>query len=149
MQRRRGNDQNRNVITEYATGLGAGECPPFHFGGFMDLREEILGMDDLKSEEITIPEWKGKKFIVREMTGEERGAMYDACMENGKYNHKLHPFAVTVFSLRNIETGERIFTAEDVPALAKKNGGAIESISMVALRLSQLTELDAENAEKN
>lgn len=115
----------------------------------MDLREEILALNDLKQETITIPEWGGKKFIVREMNGEERQEFYSACMTRGKFDSKTTPFAVTALCLRDTETGSRVFGVDDIPALKNKSGGAIERISGIGMRLSGLTESDAESAEKN
>jgi hypothetical protein len=117
----------------------------------MELREEILGMNDLKREDIDVPEWgeTGKKLAVRELNGEERMQMYDACMEDGKFNAKLMPFVLATLSLIDRWTGERIFRLEDWTALKGKNGMVIERISDTAMRLSGLRALDTESAEKN
>ena len=116
----------------------------------MSLRDEILEMDDLKREEITVPEWgKKRKVTIRELNGEERSQLYEICMVDGKFEASLMAPALVTLSIIDPETGEKVFTIEDREKLWKKNGKVVHRISEKAMRLSGLGEKDQEDAEKN
>lgn len=115
----------------------------------MSLRDEILAAKDIKEEPVSIPEWGGGKFTVREMNGQDRFDFYAACMVDGKFSGAVSPFAVVALSLYDGTTGERIFTVDDIPALKTKSGAVIERVSAIGMRLSGLSETEVEAAEKN
>jgi len=114
----------------------------------MDLRDKILGIDDLAREVVLVKEW-GVDVGVRSMTGLQRAEVLNIAMMDGKIVHdKLHP-EVLIRTLYDPKTGELLFTEADKPALMKKNASAIEYLVSVAMSVSGLGTKAVEDLEKN
>ncbi len=114
-------------------------------------REEILQVQDLPVEDVHVPEWGGW-VRVRGLTAEERDRLEASILEGqGKHtrvkmeNVRAKLVAMTVVD----EEGNRLFTDEDVAALAKKSATAMQRVFDVAMRLSGLTEEAMEELAKN
>lgn len=119
-------------------------------------RDKILSADDIRSERVKVPEWGGE-VIVREMTGEERDEWEGSVVrreegEDGKAaviidpaNMRAKLVALTVVD----EKGERIFTMDDVEALGKKSGKALDRVVDKAKNLSKITDEDLEDLGKD
>jgi len=114
-------------------------------------REAILGVSDLPTEDVPVPEWGGV-VRVRTLTGAERDAFEGSIVEKrGKKmvvksdNMRARLVALAVVD----EDGNRLFTDADVIALGKKSGAALARVFQVAQHLSGLTEDDVEELEKN
>jgi hypothetical protein len=85
-------------------------------------REDILGAVDIKIEELQIPEWGGAVYV-RAMTGTEREAYDDVI-----YRKKTHLLATLAQYTIVDKDGARVFSPEDIPALAAKSSYALERI---------------------
>jgi hypothetical protein len=106
--------------------------------------DEIKAADDLKSEEVEVPEWGGK-VIVRMMTGRERDAFEASVMLAGKKpnydNLRARLVALTVID----EEGNRLFSEKDIEWLGQKSAAALEKIFDVSQRLNAIREQDVED----
>lgn len=115
-------------------------------------RDEILNCDDLKTEELEVPEWGGT-VVIKAMTGTERDA-FEATLINqtGKNqtmkmdNIRAKLVAKTVI---DPETKELMFTTADIESLGKKSASALDRVFKVAQKLSKITEEDVEELAKN
>lgn len=96
-------------------------------------REAILGIDDLPTEEVSVPEWGGT-VLVRAMTGAERDQL-----ERMLAKDTVSRASIAALCLVDAN-GDRLFTDADLDALAKKNGGALEKVVNAALSFNAITE---------
>ena len=106
-------------------------------------RDTILNAEDLKSEDIDVPEWGGKMRL-REMTGADREEYAEAV--SGRASHYRE--ALIAFSAIDAQ-GNRVFTIEDVEALSRKSDRAIQRLAEAATRLSGIGRAAVEDARKN
>ncbi len=100
--------------------------------------EEILALDDLKTEDVEIPEWNSV-VTVRELTGSERDEWESSIVivqgtevKTDSKNLRAKLVALSVID----EKGERIFTMKQVAQLGKKSAAALDRIVDVAKKLS-------------
>lgn len=128
-------------------------------------KEQILNADDLKREEMTIPEWPEKdgtpgKIIAREATSLEREEYTESLFRpqilgvGSKKTSELKPEfrnskARLVVKCVENENHERIFTDNDAEALGKKSAVVVFRIFEVIERLSGMGLKAEEVAEKN
>jgi hypothetical protein len=117
-------------------------------------RDEILAVNDLKTETVPVPEWgAGVAVIVRSLTGAERDT-YEAEMlgqasgegEDRQYdlgNIRAKLAARTIVD----EAGKRLFSEADVVALGEKNASALDRVAEVARRLSRISAADVKAAK--
>lgn len=115
----------------------------------LNLREKILNAKDLKSEIIRIDEWD-VEIEIKSLTGKKRAQLMQEAIDNkGKMDfEKLYPDLVIVSAYDPV-THEPIFKPTDRDTLNTKNGGALEKISKVALRISGLQEESVDTETKN
>jgi hypothetical protein len=112
-------------------------------------REAILAAQDIKSEDVDVPEWGGS-VRVRMMTGSERdgvlarlvGAM-DAGERSTRYRSAL--LAACLVG----EDGVALFGPDEVAQLAGKSATALDRVFKVAERLNDASPVAVEAAEKN
>ena len=114
-------------------------------------RDEILAADDLRAEDVKVPEWGGV-VRVRELTGTELDA-YQASMmslrdgetipEMGNMRAKLVTRAIVG------DDGEPMFTELDIGRLGQKSGVALQRVYEVAARLSGLSAASEDEATAN
>lgn len=110
-------------------------------------REQILGAEDRKTEDVAVPEWGGT-VRVRGLSGIERDA-YELSMvqlgADGSRQTRLDNLRGRLVAMACIDDeGNRIFTDADAHALGEKSAAALERVFDVARRLSGLTEDDVE-----
>lgn len=121
---------------------------------------EILAADDLKREWVDVPEWGGGVYV-RSMPGlaldrYEQGMLSRRTVEKDKDGKEK---AVKV-NLENVraelvvlaacdEKGEPLFTTEQVEALGKKSGAALNRVVAAAQRLNGMSQRDLEQLAKN
>lgn len=114
----------------------------------MSLRDKILTASDLTSELVEVPEWD-VIVEVRGMAAADRTALMDkAAAADGSVNTSLLFPALVIACSFDPDTGERVFTAEDEPALGEKNGLAVERIVQAAMRVSGMS-VEARDASGN
>ena len=111
----------------------------------------ILAVQDLQTEDVEVPEWGGA-VRVRSFTGRERDA-FEASMVRGDgrdrkvdlTNMRARLVGLTVID----ETGQRLFTDEEVDLLGAKSGAALDRVFAVAQKLNSLSGADVEELSKN
>ena len=111
----------------------------------------ILAAPDLQTEDVEVPEWGGA-VRVRSFTGRERDA-FEASMVRGEgrdrkvdlTNMRARLVGLTVID----ETGQRLFTDEEVDLLGAKSGAALDRVFAVAQKLNGLSGTDVEELAKN
>ena len=121
-------------------------------------RDTILGVDDRKVEEVSVPEWGGS-VRVRGMTGVEREQFEDLHNEEvpaGSRAARRAGQTVTKFARKNVrarlvawcaidEKEQRIFSDADLDLISGKNAAAMERIVKVAMKLSGMDEDDLDD----
>lgn len=109
-------------------------------------REQILGADDVGTEDVEVPEWGGS-VRVRGLSGAERDA-YEASLvrtrgKNQEVNLQNVRAKLVAWSVID-ENGERLFAQSDVKALGEKSASALDRVWEVARKLSRLSDEDVE-----
>lgn len=102
-------------------------------------REQILKANDLKTEEVEVPEWGGKVFV-RSITAAEHqtftesltppGAVKAEDMDMSNVKAKL-----VIFTAVDAD-GNLLFKPEDAGALGAKSAKAVDRVYLVASRLN-------------
>ena len=118
-------------------------------------KEAIEQIEDIKTEEVEVPEWGGI-VRVRAMSGTERD-QYDNILAAHTIgeppNHKLDMKGIRaeVVALCLVdELGVRLFTdASEVQILSAKSGAALSRVYDVAAAISGLTREASEEMRKN
>lgn len=112
----------------------------------------ILDAEDLKTEEVDVPEWGGT-VLVREFTAADRDAFFVATIRvkpDGTREPVLDGMNAKLVAACLIdENGDRMFSIDDVAALAGKSAAALERVAAVCSRLNRLATSDVEDAAKN
>lgn len=115
-------------------------------------RDAILAADDLPAEEVDCPEWGGT-VVVRGLTGAQRDEWEasttvvrgkTAVRDTANARAKLVALCVV-----DHESGEPLFTRQDVDALGRKSGAALGRVFGVAARLSGLGDEEVDELEGN
>lgn len=115
-------------------------------------RDQILKVNDLKTEAVEVPEWGGT-VLVRALTAKER---LDLTREMTGADGKINRDATLDLQIRLPylcmvdESGARLFESEaDLIALQSKSAAALERVFGVAQRLSALTKQAADEQKKD
>lgn len=95
-------------------------------------RDAILGLHDLKSTPVEVPEWGGTVYV-RALNGSERDGL-ERMITSDSISRAAIAAMVTCDN-----QGVRLFGDDDVPALAQKHGGALERIVNAAMQFNVLT----------
>lgn len=101
----------------------------------MSLRDRILAAQDLGSKLVEVPEW-GVTLEMRGMDAATSEALSDAATEGGQSWLR----SVIVASAHDPETGEQVFTQDDVDALGAKSSAVIARLWQEALDVSKLSD---------
>lgn len=110
----------------------------------MDLRNDLLSLDDVATKEVKVPAWK-RTLTIREM-GLQESLNLLTRSSDGKVELSATDIArVLAACIIDPETKEPIFQEEDIPKLAKKNRAALMFLYNEITGLSG----SAEDAEKN
>jgi len=116
-------------------------------------RGEILAADDLKVEEVHVPEWGEDVWVrVRTLKASERDYFESTTLrQNGReVSTNLQNIRSRLCLLCIVdETGERIFQEEDEYPLGGKSAAALSRIFDIAQRLNGFTKNDVEELAKN
>lgn len=111
-------------------------------------KDEILQADDIRKEEVEVPEWGGSVWV-QTMSGKERDR-FEASIISAKGERNLTNLRAKIVALSVIdESGKRLFTFEDALELGKKSARALDRVFSVAQRLSGFTPQDVEEMTKN
>ena len=115
-------------------------------------KEMILGITDLKSQDVFVEEWNAT-VRVREMTGTERG-IFEASVskvttQGGSTNVEFdaHQLRVRLCALCMVDdNGQRLFSDHEVEKLGAKSARALQTIFDVASKLSGISDDSEEEA---
>lgn len=114
-------------------------------------RKEILAAQDIKTQDVAVPEWGGV-VRVRGLSGAERDRFESTFITLNGTNAtvtlegmRAHLVAMTVID----EAGNLLFSPGDVEALGAKSSGALDRVFTAAQTLSGLTKADVEALAKN
>lgn len=114
-------------------------------------KDEIISCDDLKHEDVEVPQWGGTVRVVA-MSGAARDAFDDTLVKRvgDKVEQDLGNYRAKVCAACMVdESGNRMFSAKEVEALGKKSAAALEKVFDAADRLNGLTRNGVESAAKN
>lgn len=114
-------------------------------------REDILKAQDLKYEDVEVPEWGGT-LRIRMMTGAERDA-FEQDLFDTKGNDSVKNLgnlrAKLVARCACDEKNKRIFSDKDIGSLGEKSSAALDRVFAVAQRLNKIGPKDVEELTKN
>ena len=116
-------------------------------------KEEFLKKRPVRFEDVEIPEWEAK-VRVKELMSSARDKWEQSNLEDkGKGQMKLRlqnaRARLVAASVVDPESGELIFSDEDVLAIGGQSAAVIDRIYDVAARLSGITENDLDEITKN
>lgn len=114
--------------------------------------DEILGMDDIPTEEVVVPEWQGRTVLVCGMTAAGKNAYEASLVEIKGTTRKVRMENATAKLLvRTLVNRQRqpLFTESQIEKLGTKSAAALERLAQVALRLSSMRVSDMEELVKN
>lgn len=113
-------------------------------------RESIRNADDIKFEDVTVPEWGGA-VRVRALSGTERDKFEAAIVGDRKSRSlKLDNLRARLVAMSIVdENNQRIFSDADIPWLGKKSAAALQRVYAVCQRLSGLSDAEAEELAGN
>lgn len=117
----------------------------------MNLRDQILGADDIRLVPVEVPEWKATVYV-RMLSGTERDR-FEASLVKGQGKQRAPDLAnlrarLVVLCAVDAE-GNRIFKDEDVAALGAKAAAPLDRLFTAAQSLNGLTEKDVEELAGN
>ena len=111
-------------------------------------RDAILGADDLRIEEVDVPEWGGV-VALRELRGSERDSFEEGSMDKDR-NVSMKNVRARLIALSAVDDdGKRLFSEKDAIQLGSKSANALNRLFEKACRLSGITDADVEELEKN
>jgi hypothetical protein len=115
-------------------------------------KEQILGADDRRYEDVSVPEWDGE-VRVRSLSGLERDRWEASMLRqvgNTQKTDYANARAKLVAASAVDEAGNLMFPdAKDVVALGKKSSAALDRVFAVCKRLSGVSDEDIEDLEGN
>jgi hypothetical protein len=110
----------------------------------MNIRDKILNADDLTSEVVDVPEWD-VKLEVRAPSARVRSRMVSLAMrKNDEGDDTLDLEAIyprfLVACCFDPDTGEQVFTDDDLDAINSKSSAPVERVAKACLRVSGLSD---------
>jgi hypothetical protein len=112
--------------------------------------DEILSMDDLPSEDLPIPEWKGKTVRLRSLTAAERDEFESSQMvinKKGKPEQNMQNLRARLVSLVLVDqSGAKLVTNKQVVSLL--GGKSAKAMDRIFQKASEMNGLDDEQVEK-
>lgn len=105
----------------------------------MSIRDRILQAKDIHSSSLTVEQWD-VKLEIRTMTAVERSRLVATCTKpDGTVDmEKMYPLLL-IAAVYDPETGEKVFTAEDMGALQDKSAAAVELVAQKVMEVSGMT----------
>ena len=111
-------------------------------------RKQILEAKDLIKQKVEVPEWGGEVYV-RMMTGSERDS-FERGIINEDRTANLSNIRAKLCALTIVdESGNRIFTDEDVKEIGEKSALVLDRIFQVAQNLNGISPADVEDLAKN
>ena len=102
----------------------------------MSLRDRILSSNDIKSTTVHVDSW-GVDLDIRTITAVERSRLVAMCTkEDGNVDmEKMYPMLI-ISACFDPQTGEKVFTSDDMLLLQDKSASAIEFVAQEVMRMS-------------
>ena len=111
-------------------------------------RDAILAAQDLKFEDVDVPEWGGS-VRVRVMTGADRDSYSSDLLDaSGKFDANAYRAKLLARCLVD-DTGARLFTDAQVIELQTKSAAVIDRLFSVADRINGVNNAAVDEAAKN
>lgn len=114
-------------------------------------KDQIFGADDLKTVDVSVPEWGGD-VRVRTLTGAERD-QYEADSirtSKGKREVNLSNLRARLVAMCAVdEAGQPLFERGDVLKLGQKSAAALERVFEAAATLNGMSDEDVEELAGN
>lgn len=110
-------------------------------------REQILALNDAKSECVAVPEWCGDVYV-RTFSGADRDRV-EAFIVANRDGHPSGFRSLIVALAACDEKGAPLFTKDDVDAIAAKSGVAIDRVFTAAARLNGILAESQETARES
>ena len=107
-------------------------------------RDAILNAQDVATKEVDVPEWGGM-IRVRSMTVSERNE-FARRAASSEEKTSVGAWLVTLLAID--ESGNRLFKAEDIEELEKRNFKAVDTVVNAILEVNQIGDKEVEAAEK-
>ena len=105
----------------------------------MSLRDRILAAEDIGKETLTVDQW-GVDLEVRTMSAGQRSQMLQKCtLDDGTVDLDLLYPMLVIATVFDPETGEQVFTPEDMAGLQEKSANSIELVAQKAMEMSGMT----------
>lgn len=121
-------------------------------------RDQVFAADDTQYVVVPVPEWGGE-IRLKSLSGAERDAFEQSSLSaevevgpDGESRRKVdlaNIRAKLVAACAVDESGQRMFTADDIEALGRRNGAALDRLKTAAEKLSKLRKKDLEELVKN
>lgn len=106
----------------------------------MSIRDKILAADDIGTDTVHVPAWN-VDVTVRGMTlGQRNDAITAARNEDGSLNLSRYYAYIIIGTVSDPETGESVFTEDDVDLLLGKSSAPADLLAKKALDLSGMDE---------
>ena len=109
-------------------------------------KSQIIAAKDQKLISVDVPEWGGD-VMVRVMTGTERDR-FEAEFVNGNKSVDMVRAKLVAKCLCD-ESGERLFTEQDIPALGEKSAAVLDRLFSVCMKHNRFTKDDVEELAGN
>ncbi|MFH8405578.1 hypothetical protein ACH4FX_12495 [Streptomyces sp. NPDC018019] len=109
-------------------------------------RDDILKADDLKTEDVPVPEWGGTVRL-KMLTGTERDAFEASMVETrgGKQKQNMTNFRARMIALCVIDgEGAKLFNAADVKLLGAKSSAALGRVFDKCQEMNGFSDSDVE-----
>ena len=115
----------------------------------MTLKEKILAARDHKTAPVKVPEWN-VELTIRSFSAEERDAWEQQVQAAAKTGIPVENFRAKLAAKIVIDKdGARVFSDDDVEALGKKSGAALDRIFGAFLKLNALSKKEVDELQKN
>lgn len=111
-------------------------------------REQILNAEDIKTEEVEVPEWGGT-VLVKGMNGKERDSFEMSFLTGGQSTTENVRAKLVSLTIIDPDTKNQLFTVADIDMLGNKSAKALDRVFAVAQRLSKIGINDVEELAKN
>jgi hypothetical protein len=109
-------------------------------------RAAILAASDLKTKVVKVPEWKGEVTIREWSVAESEAIAMLSIKADGGFIEKFRENVVRL-SVIDPETGELLFTEDDLNDLGKKSPAAMARVHKAAMALNSVAGVEDEDGE--
>ena len=113
----------------------------------MELSQDILDFNDLRTKEVEVKQWK-RTVTIQELGLQESMLAYGSIKpdDDGKVTLDHMDIAqIVAFGVIDPKTGDRVFSDDDVPKLARKNKAALMLLYTSITELSGSVEDEVKN----